>query len=92
MARRPAWRRCEPSTGRSGAGAVYDARVPAKRPPGGDVSTFEPTPRTAVQASAKAGKTAEQAQSDFAVPEKFKSYNMQRAKANIDVIYGELKK
>jgi len=45
-----------------------------------------------VQASAKAGKTAEQAQSDFAVPEKFKSYNMQRAKANIDVIYGELKK
>jgi cyclase len=47
---------------------------------------------TSVQASAKAGKTAELALTDYAVPEKFKGYNMQRAKANIDVIYGELKK
>ena len=47
---------------------------------------------TSVQASAKAGKTAEQALTDYAVPEKFKSYTMQRAKANIDVIYGEMKK
>jgi cyclase len=45
-----------------------------------------------VEASAKAGKTREQALSDYVVPEQFKSYNMQRAKANIDVIYGELKK
>ena len=47
---------------------------------------------SSVQASAKAGKSAEQALTDYAVPEKFKGYNMQRAKANIDVIYGELKK
>ena len=47
---------------------------------------------TSVQASAKAGKSAEQALTDYTVPEKFKSYNMQRAKADIDVIYGELKK
>lgn len=46
---------------------------------------------SSVQASAKAGKTPEQALSDYAVPEKFKGYNMQRAKANIDVIYGEMK-
>ena len=45
-----------------------------------------------MQASAKAGKTAEQALADYTLPEKFKSYNMQRAKANIDVIYGEMKK
>jgi cyclase len=45
-----------------------------------------------VAASAKAGKSPEQALSDYAAPEKFKSYNMQRAKANIEVIYGELKK
>ena len=45
-----------------------------------------------MQASAKGGKTPEQALSDYTVPEKFKSYNMQRAKADIDVIYGEMKK
>jgi glyoxylase-like metal-dependent hydrolase (beta-lactamase superfamily II) len=45
-----------------------------------------------VEASAKAGKTPEQALADYTVPEQFKRYNMQRAKANIDVIYGELKK
>ena len=47
---------------------------------------------SSVSASSKAGKTPEQALVDFVVPEKFKSYNMQRAKANIEVIYGELKK
>jgi cyclase len=47
---------------------------------------------TSVQASAKAGKSADQALTDYAVPEKFKSYNMQRGKADVDVIYGELKK
>ena len=47
---------------------------------------------TSVQASAKAGKTAEQALADYTLPEKFKSYTMQRAKADIDVIYGEMKK
>ena len=47
---------------------------------------------TSVQASAKAGKTAEQALADYTLPEKFKAYTMQRAKADIDVIYGEMKK
>jgi cyclase len=47
---------------------------------------------TSVQASAKAGKSADQALTDYTVPEKFKSYTMQRAKADVDVIYGEMKK
>jgi glyoxylase-like metal-dependent hydrolase (beta-lactamase superfamily II) len=47
---------------------------------------------SSVQASAKAGKTPEQALADFALPEQFKTYNMGRAKANIDVIYKEVQK
>jgi hypothetical protein len=45
-----------------------------------------------VTASAKEGKTAEAALAAFAPAEKFKSYNVTRAKANVDVIYKELGK
>ena len=57
-----------------------------------DYAEFMKSWVSSVEASAKSGKTREQALTDYAVPEKFKAYNMQRAKANIDVIYGELKK
>ena len=46
---------------------------------------------TSVQASAKAGKTAEQAVTDFVPAAKFKDYNMGRAKANVELIYKETK-
>jgi glyoxylase-like metal-dependent hydrolase (beta-lactamase superfamily II) len=46
---------------------------------------------SSVQASAKAGKTAEQAMTDFVPAEKFKGYNMGRAKANVELIYKESK-
>ena len=45
-----------------------------------------------VSASAKAGKTADQALAEFKPAEKFKDYTMQRAKADVDVIYKELGK
>jgi cyclase len=47
---------------------------------------------TSVSAAAKAGKPAEQAVSDFKPADKFASYNMGRAKANVDVIYKEIQK
>ena len=47
---------------------------------------------SSVQASAKAGKTAEQAVTDFVPAEKFKSYNLGRAKANVELIYKEAKR
>ena len=43
-----------------------------------------------VSAAAKAGKTADQAVTEFTPADKFKGYNMQRAKANAEVIYKEL--
>lgn len=46
---------------------------------------------SSVQAAAKAGKSADQALADFVPAEKFKSYNMGRAKANIELIYKESK-
>jgi cyclase len=46
----------------------------------------------AVTAAATSGKTADQAVAEFTPAEKFKSYNMQRAKANVEVIYKELGK
>ena len=45
-----------------------------------------------VTAAAKAGKTAEQAVSEFKPADKYASYNMSRAKANVDVIYKEVQK
>ena len=47
---------------------------------------------TSVTTAAKAGKTAEQAVSEFKPAPKFASYNMGRAKANVDVIYKEVQK
>ena len=47
---------------------------------------------TSVTAAAKAGKTPEQAMSDFKPDAKFATYNMGRAKANVDVIYKEVQK
>jgi len=45
-----------------------------------------------VTASAKSGQTAEAAVAAFVPADKFKSYNITRAKANVDVIYKELGK
>jgi cyclase len=46
----------------------------------------------AVQASVKAGKTADQAVADLKLPEKFSGYGMQAAKENVTKIYAELQK
>jgi cyclase len=45
-----------------------------------------------VQAAQKAGKTEDQALAELKLPDKFKDYTMQRAKADVTVIYGESKK
>jgi glyoxylase-like metal-dependent hydrolase (beta-lactamase superfamily II) len=47
---------------------------------------------SSVTAAAKAGKTAEQAVSEFKPADKFAGYNMSRAKANVDVIYKEVQR
>jgi cyclase len=47
---------------------------------------------SSVQASAKAGKTADQASAEITLPEKFSGYGTNRARANVDVIYKELGK
>jgi glyoxylase-like metal-dependent hydrolase (beta-lactamase superfamily II) len=47
---------------------------------------------SSVQAAAKAGKTADQALSEFVLPEKFKAYGMASGKANVELIYKEVKK
>ena len=47
---------------------------------------------SATEAAANAGKTAEQAAESLGLPPQFKDYDMGRLKADIDVIYGELKK
>ena len=47
---------------------------------------------SSVEASAKAGKTADQAAADVKLPEKFSSYATTRARANVDVIYKEIGK
>jgi len=43
-----------------------------------------------VSAAAKAGRTAEQALAEFKPADKFTSYNVTRAKANVETIYKEL--
>lgn len=45
----------------------------------------------AVEQAKKDGKTADQAATDLKLPDKFKDYNMGRAKAGVNAIYGELK-
>ncbi len=47
---------------------------------------------SAVREAHKAGKSADEAAAALALPDKFKSYNMGRAKANVTAIYGELAK
>jgi cyclase len=47
---------------------------------------------SSVQASASAGRTADEALAAFKPAEKFKDYNMGRAKANIEQIYKETNK
>lgn len=47
---------------------------------------------SSVEAAAKAGKTPDQALAEFKAPDKFAKYNLQRAKANVDVIYKEVGK
>jgi cyclase len=45
---------------------------------------------TATQEAKKAGKTAEQAVAELKLPEKFKDYNVGRAKVNVEAIYADL--
>ena len=45
---------------------------------------------TAMQDAKKAGKTAEQAAAELKLPEKFKDYNVGRAKANAEAVYADL--
>ena len=45
---------------------------------------------TAMQEAKKAGKTAEQAAAELKLPEKFKDYNVGRAKVNVEAIYADL--
>lgn len=47
---------------------------------------------SAVQEAMKAGKTAEQAAADLKLPDRYKDYDMQRAKDNVEKIYQELQK
>jgi cyclase len=46
----------------------------------------------AVQDAMKAGKTADEAAATLRLPDRYKDYDMQQAKANVQAIYGELKK
>lgn len=45
----------------------------------------------AVEKAKKAGKTADEAVAEIKLPEKYKDYNLGRLKANVGVIYSELK-
>ena len=47
---------------------------------------------SATEAAMKAGKTADQAAASITLPEQFKDYDMKQLKADVDVIYAELKK
>lgn len=47
---------------------------------------------TAVKSAMAAGKTADQAASGLALPDKFKGYDMTQARANVQAIYAELKR
>jgi glyoxylase-like metal-dependent hydrolase (beta-lactamase superfamily II) len=45
---------------------------------------------TAVQAAMKAGKTPEQAAASLSLPDRYRAYDLSRAKANVEAIYKEL--
>jgi cyclase len=57
-----------------------------------DYGEFNKAFLTATQAASKAGKTVEQAVAELTMPEKFKAYGMNGAKANVEKIYAELGK
>jgi len=46
----------------------------------------------AVQEAIKAGKSASEAAASLQLPERYKDYNMQNARGNVEAIYAELKK
>ncbi len=46
----------------------------------------------AVREARQAGKTADEAAATLRLPEKYKAYDMQRARANVEAIYSELRK
>jgi hypothetical protein len=46
----------------------------------------------AVETAIQAGKSADEATADLKLPDKYRSYDMQQAKANVRAIYQELKK
>lgn len=58
----------------------------------GEYGEFMQALVTAVQQAHKEGKTIDDAVAGLTLPEKFKSYGMGRAKANVTAIYGELTK
>jgi hypothetical protein len=45
----------------------------------------------AVREAAKAGKTPEAAAASLALPERYKDYGMDRAKASVETIYREIR-
>ena len=47
---------------------------------------------TAVREAFKAGKSADEAAASLALPERYKAYGMERAAANVRVIYEELRR
>ena len=47
---------------------------------------------SAVREALKAGKTVDEAVASLNLQEKYKHYGMERAKANVQAIYNELKK
>ena len=59
-------------------------------PPSSSSASSTRPSSTAAQAAKKAGKTAEQAAAELKLPEKFKDYDIGRAKENVEAIYADL--
>lgn len=57
----------------------------------GEFGQFVQALVSATEAAAKAGKTADEAAAGITLPPQFKDYNLGRLKADVAVIYGELK-
>jgi cyclase len=57
-----------------------------------DYADFNRDFLAAVQEARQAGKSADEAAATLRLPEKYKGYDMQRAKANVEAIYSELRK
>jgi len=64
--------------------AVADGRV--------FVSDFNRDFLAAVRQAMQAGKSVDQAAAGLSLPDKYKDYDMTRARANVEAIYAELKK